>query len=456
MIGALHTDAYQISMAYAHWKSGNINRKVTAEGFFRKLPEGWNYILMGGFNPIHDFVARHQENLFTKEEVDYISDAFRIGDAAFLTWLRENARLSDLDIHVVPDGELLFPNVPAIQVRGPAALVKLIETPICGMLNHMCRVATVASRIRREVPRKTLIEFGSRRLDPEAAVHAALAAYIGGFDATSNVEAGRRYGIPISGTMAHAYVLSYGNGVVGELHAFKDFIQAFPEKHTLLVDTYNVEQGVANAMRASLDLRIPLSAIRIDSGDANTVFAARRQLDIMGFAETKIFVSNEMDEQIIRLYNQKGVPVDGYGVGTKVVASHHSPGFVYKIVEVFHDQDAEWMTSAHAPSSPVMKVQQGGKSNLPGEKVVVRHVAEGRTADMLLHYSERDSIAHEHRSSTNNYRILGDRLPFPAVDRIALQNTRSHAVKRVAEFKSYAQSVSNYLREISVDIEKSV
>jgi nicotinate phosphoribosyltransferase len=448
MIGALHTDAYQISMAYAHWKSGNINRKVTAEAFFRKLPEGWNYILMGGFNPIHDFVARHQDKLFTKEEVDYISDAFRIVDTDFLVWLRNDARLSDLDIHVVPDGELLLPNVPAVQVRGPAALVKLIETPICGMLNHMCRVATVASRIRREVPRKTLIEFGSRRLDPEAAVHAALAAYIGGFDATSNVEAGRRYGIPISGTMAHAYVLSYGDGVKGELHAFKDFIQAFPEKHTLLVDTYNIEQGVANAMRASLELRIPLSAIRIDSGDANTVFAARRQLDIMGFSETKIFVSNEMDEQTIRLYTQKNVPVDGYGVGTKVVASHHSPGFVYKIVEVFGEDNA--------PSRPVMKVQQGGKSNLPGEKVVVRRVEDGKVTDTLFHYTERDPIAHEYRNSGKTYTIMSDRLPRPSIDRTSLQDTRSHAVKRVSEFKSYAQNVSYYLREAASDIENSV
>lgn len=445
MIGALHTDAYQISMAYAHWKSGNIQRKVTAEGFFRKLPDGWNYIMMGGFNPIHDFVAKHQDRLFTKEDVDYISDAFKISDASFLAWLRDEARLSALDIHVVPDGELLFPNIPAIQVRGSTALVKLIETPICGILNHTCRVATVASRIRREVPRKTLIEFGSRRLDPEAAVHAALAAYIGGFDATSNVEAGRRYGIPISGTMAHAYVLSYGDGIKGELRAFKDFIQAFPEKHTLLVDTYDVEQGVANAMRASLELKIPLSAIRIDSGDAATVGTARRQMDIMGFSDTKIFVSNEMDEQTIRLYTQKNIPVDGYGVGTKVVASHHSPGFVYKIVEVF--------AGADVPSCPVMKVNRGGKSNLPGEKVVLRCAEDGKITDSLFHYSERDSISQAYKNNGKTYVLYSDRLPTQSA---SLTETRSRAVKRVTEFKTYAQVVSHYLREVSVDIEHSV
>lgn len=239
---------------------------------------------------------------------------------------------SDLQIRLIQDGSLIFPHCPVMQVSGPLSVVRLLETAVCGILNSLVPTATVAARIRSVTPSKiTLIEMGTRRTHPSGSASKSLAAYIGGFDATSNVEAAIQHGINVTGTMAHSHVLSYGPE--GEMQSFKDFLRAFPTEQTLLVDTYDVEQGVCNAIRASLETTIPLHSIRIDSDPMDyNIKVSRNRLNQMGLHNTRIVVSNDMDEY--KISNMDTSNINTLGCGTRVFAPTERIGFVFKIVEV--------------------------------------------------------------------------------------------------------------------------
>ncbi len=369
-----HNDAYQLSMLYAHWKNGRASTLATAEAFFRRYPhtrypggtEDIDTVIMAGAYRLNEMLNSSEfRDPFSYDDMAYIQNhVLRVSDdefEPFETYLRETfpQELASLEVSYVRDGEILYWDFPTVQVTGPIGAVHMLETPILSILNSSVRAATLARKIRNVAGEMKLIDFSTRRQDEAAAVHTAVAAVIGGFDATSNLEAGRVYHVPVSGTMAHAYVLSYG--MQGELRAFKEFIRTYPETHVLLVDTFDIMAGVANAMRASFETQIPLKAVRLDSGVwTETLPAVRRLLDMMGFTETKIIVSGDFAEPLIRELRIAGVLplVDGIGIGSRLASPDFSMGFVYKLVEV--------------DGCPVMKMS-GAKSSLPGRKMWLKN-----------------------------------------------------------------------------------
>jgi nicotinate phosphoribosyltransferase len=319
---ALLTDRYELTMLETALASGLAGAPATFEVFARSL-SGRSFGVVAG----------------TGRLAAALRD-FRF-DEPTLAWLREEgvvsehtaAWLADFrftgSIHAYPDGELYFPGSPVVRVEAPLGEGLLIETLVLSTLNFDTAVATAAARIRLAAgPRATLIEMGSRRIHEHAAVAAARAAWIGGFDSTSNLEAGRRYGIPTGGTMGHALVLAHPS----EQAAFDAQAATFGPATTALVDTYDIAHGIRQAIAS---FGTELAAIRIDSGNPFVeVRRARQLLDELGATKTRIIVSGDLDEVTIRRLASE--PVDGFGVGTKVTTGGGVPTaqFVYKLVAV--------------------------------------------------------------------------------------------------------------------------
>jgi nicotinate phosphoribosyltransferase len=232
------------------------------------------------------------------------------------------------DVHAYPEGELYTDGSPVLTVEGPFGQAVLLETIVLSILNHDSSVAAAASLIARAAGERPVIEMGSRRTDSDAAVAAARAAYLGGLASTSNLEAGRRYGVPTAGTVAHAFVLSFGD----EEAAFEAQFAAFGTNTTFLVDTYDADEGIRRAVAAA---GTGLDAIRIDSGDLGTAARRARQLlDHLGATRAKVIVTGDLDDRVIRALGS--APIDGYGVGTAVVTGLGAPtaGLIYKLVEI--------------------------------------------------------------------------------------------------------------------------
>lgn len=368
MTTLFHNDAYQISMLYAHWVSDRSKVPVTAEAFFRKNPVDLNRCaipaIMAAAYRINEFInSSVMTEPFSEEDMPFIqNEVLRISDEAFApfhTYLMEEfpKELQALEILTCQDGDVIPPQFPAVQITGSVGAVHMMETPILSFLNTSVRAASLAHAIRRRAPEASFLDFATRRQDDEAAVHTAVAAVIGGFDGTSNLEAGRRYELAVRGTMAHSYVLSFGYIEEGsERVAFRTFMEAFPETHALLVDTYDTMKGVAQAIRASIGTGIPLRAVRLDSGDFKTLVPqVRKVLDLFDCTDTKILVSGDVTEKtIVDLPYAVRDTIDGFGIGSRLGCPDFSMGFVYKIVETLE--------------VPVMKKSEGGKTSLPGRK----------------------------------------------------------------------------------------
>lgn len=362
-------DAYQLSMLYAHWKNGHTKNVVVAEAYFRKFnrPSDEGKVVMAGAYRISELLySKEFTKPFKRSDMKHLKAMLKVPDSDFKKFsvylLKEFAQeLSSLEVKCARDGEPLYWDFPVVQVKGSPGAVHMMETLILGILNRSVRAATIARRIRSVAgPKMKLLDFSTRRDDPDAAVHTGVAAFIGGFDATSNMEAGRKYGIPVSGTMAHSYVLSYG--MQGEMEAFKDFLTTYPESNCLLVDTFDIGRGIGKAIGASISTGIPLKAIRIDSGDPFVeIPRARQLLDKFGFQYTKIVASGDFDEDLV--FRTRNLPIDVIGIGSSLGSPDWSMGFVYKFVAVskVHDYGVTM--------EPVMKITSSGKNSLPGEKV---------------------------------------------------------------------------------------
>lgn len=317
---ALLTDRYELTMAAAAIADGTAQRRCVFEVFARRLPEGRRYGVVAG----------------TGRLLDAIAD-FRFGDAelAELAEVVDRNTLERLaayrfsgDVDGYPEGELYFPGSPVLTVTGTFGDAVLLETLVLSVLNHDCAVASAAARMVTAAGSRPLIEMGSRRTHENAAVAAARATYLAGFAATSNLEAGRRYGIPTAGTAAHAFVLLHDD----EESAFRSQLSCLGPKTTLLVDTYDIRRGIERAIAAAGP---GLDAVRIDSGDLGELARqAREQLDELGATGTRIVLSGDLDEYAIAALRAE--PVDSYGVGTSVVTGSGAPtaGMVYKLVEV--------------------------------------------------------------------------------------------------------------------------
>jgi nicotinate phosphoribosyltransferase len=322
---ALLTDKYELTMLAAALRDGTAARRTTFELFARRLPDGRRYGVVAGTGRLVESLARFTFNAAALESVGTFSDPDTLG------YLADFRFRGDIDGY--PEGELYFPGSPVLSVHGRFAECVLLETLALSILNHDSAIASAAARMVSVAGGRPLIEMGSRRTHERAAVDAARAAYIAGFAGSSNLEAQRRYGVPALGTAAHAYTMVHtGADGPDEVAAFRGQVDAFGPQTTLLVDTYDITAGVANAVAVA---GTRLGAVRIDSGDLGVLARqVRRQLDELGATETRIVVSGDLDEFAIA--GLRVEPVDSYGVGTAVVTGSGAPtaGMVYKLVEV--------------------------------------------------------------------------------------------------------------------------
>lgn len=322
---AFLTDMYELTMLDAALQDGTAFRQCAFEVFTRRLPAERRYGVVAGTARVIDAITSFR---FTEEQ---IASAPFLSDEA-KQYLRDYTFTGDIDGY--REGDLYFPYSPILTVRGTFAECVILETVILSIFNSDSAVASAASRMVSAADGKPIIEMGSRRTHELAAVSAARATYIAGFDATSNMEASHRYGIPASGTAAHAWTLLHvdKNGQPDEKAAFKAQIDAAGVDTTLLVDTFDITKGVENALEVA---GTDLGAVRIDSGDLGIVSRrVRKQLDEAGAFNTRIIVSSDLDEFTIA--GLRSDPVDGFGVGTSVVTGSGAPtaGLVYKLVEV--------------------------------------------------------------------------------------------------------------------------
>ena len=319
---ALFTDHYELTMLSSALRDGAADRQCTFEVFTRRLPDGRRYGVVGGVERVLDAIENFR---FDEAQLQALSDE-HVVDNVTLDWLRDYRFRGQVDGY--PEGELYFPGSPLLTVRSTFAEAVLLETVILSILNHDSAIAAAGARMVSAANGRRMIEMGSRRTHEESAVSAARVAYLAGFTATSNLEAGRRYGIPTAGTSAHSFTLLHDS----ERAAFEAQVAALGTGTTLLVDTYDITRGIELA----IDVAGPdLGSVRIDSGDVGVLARqARAQLDSLGATATRIVVSGDLDEYAIA--SLRAEPVDGYGVGTALVTGSGAPTaeMVYKLVEV--------------------------------------------------------------------------------------------------------------------------
>ena len=357
---ALLTDRYELTMLQAALRSGAARRRSVFEVFTRRLPEGRRYGVTAGTGRVLDAVEAFR---FTTPQLDWLSDQ-QVVDEPTLAWLADY-RFGG-DIRGYGEGECYFPESPVMVVEGTFAEAVILETVILSILNYDSAIAAAASRMSAAAGTRPMIEMGARRAHEQAAVSAARAAYVAGFAATSDLQAGFQYGIPTRGTSAHAFTLLHDS----ERDAFTAQIESMGRGTTLLVDTYDLGEAV----RTAIEVAGPdLGAVRIDSGDLLMLaHRVRRQLDELGAVKTGITVTSDLDEYAIAAL--ASAPVDGYGVGTSLVTGSGQPtcAMVYKLVARASSNDPD------APLIPVAKRSAGAKSSRGGRKWGARRLdAEG-------------------------------------------------------------------------------
>lgn len=376
------TDLYQINMLYAHFMNGKKDQEVVFDMFFRKNPSQSGYAVAAGLEQVIEYIEQLK---FTEDDIAYLKSIYPYEDP-FLDELR-SIRFTG-ECYAVPEGSIVFPQEPLLRIKASVFQAQLIETAILNIVSHQTLIATKASRVKEAANGGFLMEFGLRRAQgPDAGLYGARAAYIGGIQATSNVLAGKEFGIPIKGTHAHAYIQSYPT----EYEAFEAFSRIFPTNSILLVDTYDtLKSGVPNAiavfkkMKKELGDQFTRFGIRLDSGDlAYFSKEARQMLDHAGFPEALIVASSDLDEYLIRDLILQGAQIDAWGVGTKLITSNDCPslGGVYKLVAETED----------GVLIPKIKISENpGKVTNPGYKKVVRfyHKHNGRAIVDLIMLAE--------------------------------------------------------------------
>ena len=383
----LLTDLYQITMAYGYWKSGMSDRESVFHLFYRKKPFKGGYAISCGLELAIDFLYNFN---FDQTDLEYLktlkgNDQKPLFDEKFIDYLGDLEFTCSID--AIPEGRLVFENEPIIRVTGPLLQAQLIETALLNIINYQTLVATKAARICQAANGAPVMEFGLRRSQGvDGGLSASRAAYIGGCSATSNLLAGKIFGIPVRGTHAHSWVMSFSD----ELEAFQRYGEAMDNNCILLVDTYDTRQGIMNAIEVGKALKLrgkKLIGIRIDSGDlAYLSQMARELLDLAGLNDTKIVVSNDLDEYILESLHDQNAQLDVVGVGTKLVTAYDQPalGGVYKL-SALRNAKGQW-------ESKVKLSEQSIKINIPGQQQVRRYYQDGAmVADMI--YDKEDGFA---------------------------------------------------------------
>lgn len=376
------TDFYELTMANGYFESGKKDEICYFDVFFRTIPDKAGYAICAGLEQVIDYI----QNLhFDEEDINFLRNKNCFSEE-FLQYL--STFKFQGDIYAIPEGTPIFPNEPLLIIRGNAIEAQFIETFVLAEINHQTLIATKTNRIVRAANGRAISEFGARRAHgAEAAILGARAAYIGGCASTSNVQTDLTYNVPSGGTMAHSWIQMFGD----EYEAFKQYCKIYPDNALLLVDTYDViKSGVPNAIKAFNEILLPMGkrpkGIRLDSGDiAYLSKKCRKMLDEAGFTDCKIFVSNSLDEYIIRDLLFQGAKIDAFGVGERLITSKSDPVFdgVYKLAAVEDDE---------GNIIPRIKISENvGKITTPHFKKVYRfyskqsHKAE---ADLLSIYNE--------------------------------------------------------------------
>lgn len=390
-------DLYEMTMANGYFNEKSFSDKVIFDVFYRKNPDGGGFAVFAGLQQIIEYIVGLH---FETEDIEYLR-SLNIFSEEFLSYLKDYSFKGD--IYAFPEGTVIYPEEPIITVVAPLLDAQLIETAILTQINHQSLIATKTRRIVKAAAGRSVSDFGARRAhNMDAAVYGARAAYIGGANGTATVMAGKMFGIPISGTMAHSWVMYHES----ELEAFKKYAETYPDSSLFLIDTYNViHSGVPNAIKAAREVLIPmgkrLKGVRLDSGDlAYLSKKVRKLLDKEGFEDCKIIASNSLDEYTISSIIRQGGKIDSFGVGERLITAKSDPvfGCVYKIVAVEKD----------GKSIPKIKLSENQeKITNPGRKRVYRIYDENgqAVADLI-------TKADEELDLTSPYRYIDPKEPW--------------------------------------------
>ena len=361
----LLTDFYELTMMQGYFKEQHANETVIFDAFFRVNPNGNGYSICAGLEQVIEYV----ENLhFDKEDVDYLRST-KMFDGDFLDYLA-NFKFSG-DIYAIPEGSVVFPREPLVKVVAPIMEAQLVETAILNIVNHQSLIATKTARVVHAAQGDGIMEFGLRRAQgPDAGIYGARAAMIAGCIGTSNVLAGQMFDVPVKGTHAHSWIMSFPD----ELTAFRSYAKLYPSACILLVDTYDtLKSGIPNAIKVFKEMKeagIPLTfyGIRLDSGDlAYLSKKAKKMLDEAGFTDAVISASNDLDEYLIDSLKIQGAAINSWGVGTNMITSKDCPSFggVYKLAAVKDKATGKFV--------PKIKLSENAeKITNPGDKTIYR------------------------------------------------------------------------------------
>ncbi len=388
---ALLTDLYQLTMAYGYWKNGMTETESVFNLFFRKNPFSGGYSIACGLEKAIEFLENFQ---FSEDDIQFLrnlkgNNEEPLFSKDFLDYLA--SMKFSCDVYAIEEGTVVFPHEPLLRIHGPLIQCQLIETALLNIINFQTLIATKASRLFLAAKGETVLEFGLRRAQGvDGSLSASRAAYIGGCDATSNVLAAKIYGIPVKGTHAHSWVMSFDS----ELEAFEKYADAMPNNCVFLVDTYDTLEGVKNAINIGLKLKekgYQFSGIRLDSGDlAYLSIEARKLLDKAGFTSTQIVASNDLDENIIETLKHQGAEISVWGVGTKLVTAYDQPalGGVYKLAAIKNEK-GEW-------DYKVKLSEQAIKISNPGILQVKRYFVDNQMiADMIYDQNSKEKLSQE-------------------------------------------------------------
>lgn len=424
-LSPLYTDYYQLAMAQVYFKSGQHELPATFDYFFRKLPYQGGYAVFAGLENILETL---ESISFSQSDLDYLK--LIQFDDDFLHYLSEFSFSGD--VRSMAEGEMVFSNIPILQVEAPIAEAQIVETVILNTLNFQTLIATKARRMREAAGAKTLLDFGLRRAQGFGGLHASRAAIIGGFDGSSNVLSGKEFDISVSGTMAHSFIQSYEN----ELDAFRDFAKYNPENTVLLVDTYDtLKIGVPNAIKVAKEMEEQgnqLKGIRLDSGDlAYLAKQSRKMLDDAGLDYVKIAASNQLDEYLIKSLKEQRAPIDVFGVGTNLMTGQPDSALdgVYKLAEF--------------DGIPKIKISENTeKTTLPGKKQVWRvHYSDGspRGADVIALGDETEISTMHHPVDITKMLNLEDCKLFPMLHSVMENGERVHKAQTVGQIKDFSE-----------------
>lgn len=361
----LLTDFYELTMMQGYFKEKDANETVIFDAFYRSNPGGGGYAICAGLEQVIEYV----QNLhFDKEDLDYLRTT-GLFDESFLEYLKEFRFTGD--IYAIPEGTVVFPREPLVKVVAPIMEAQLIETALLNIINHQSLIATKAARVVYAAQGDGVMEFGLRRAQgPDAGIYGARAAMIAGCIGTSNVLCGKLFDVPVKGTHAHSWIMSFPD----ELTAFRTYAKLYPSACILLVDTYDtLDSGVPNAIKVFTEMReanIPLTSygIRLDSGDlAYLSKKAKKMLDEAGFTDAVISASNDLDETLIASLKMQGAAINSWGVGTNLITSKECPSFggVYKLAAIMDKKTGKFI--------PKIKLSENAeKITNPGNKTVRR------------------------------------------------------------------------------------